>query len=92
MVQNTEVLLFVSFINSLLFIQIGGVEIRTGPEHDPVFLNVTYGNPDQLSRGFPKSLTLAEIKLILQEEVGLDFTQILVSRLISKGLEKLYIF
>ncbi|XP_013405600.1 ubiquitin carboxyl-terminal hydrolase 40 isoform X3 [Lingula anatina] len=65
-------------------VQIQGESIPTGVATEPVYLNVTYGNPSQLSQGFPKNCTLGELKLMLGELTPIDPENLKLCQLVTK--------
>lgn len=66
-------------------LKVQGDEVLVGEDHEPVFLTITYGNPDKVSRGFTKSMTLSEVKLVVMELTGRDLSKCAVSRMVIKG-------
>lgn len=66
-------------------VQVDGLPIPYGAETEPVMLSITHGNPLQFSRGFPRSMTLSEVRSVIEDMTGIAATDMLLSRVLTKG-------
>lgn len=64
--------------------EVGGEIILVGIHHEPILLNVTcrLGDIDsvKITRGFPKSMTLGELKVLLCDTTPLNLKDIVISK------------
>ena len=68
-----------------IFKQVQEKCVPAGAECEPLFLTVAYGNPDVISRGFPKNCKLAELRKIVTEITGADLSSVPLCRVAVKG-------
>lgn len=61
-----------------------GTSVSTGLESEPVFLNVTYGNPSHFSRGFPKNMSLEEFRALVSSFTGITPESLILQRIVEQ--------
>ncbi|XP_070564811.1 LOW QUALITY PROTEIN: ubiquitin carboxyl-terminal hydrolase 40-like [Ptychodera flava] len=68
--------------------QVDGVCIRPGDNSEPLLLTVTYNNSsgvlEELTRAFPKDVTIGELKAMLYDYIDIPVEDIMLSRVHSK--------
>lgn len=57
----------------------------SGQEYEPILLNISYGNDQLFIRGFSKSLTLEEFKVIVSEETRIKTKDLRLKRIVNQG-------
>ncbi|GFS61409.1 ubiquitin carboxyl-terminal hydrolase 40 [Trichonephila inaurata madagascariensis] len=71
--------------------QLGGEHFAIGVAHEPVLLNISVtlqnGETIEMSRGFPKTTTISELKVLISNLVPLPLEDIRFSRLDLQGEE-----
>lgn len=69
--------------------QVGGEHFAIGVAHEPVLLNISVtlpnGEASEMSRGFPKTTTIGELKIFISTLTPLPLEDIRVSRLDLQG-------
>ncbi|CAC5397446.1 USP40 [Mytilus coruscus] len=73
---------------TMLFIwdghQVNGTTVPSGQEYEPILLNISYGNDQLFIRGFSKSLTLEEFKVIVSEESMIRTKDLRLKRIVNQ--------
>ena len=70
----------------VLYLQINGkTDIPVGEESEPVLLNVTHGNPSHFCQGFPKNMTVAQLRSYISTVTHIPADQMMLTRLVAKG-------
>ncbi|VDI31974.1 ubiquitin carboxyl-terminal hydrolase 40, partial [Mytilus galloprovincialis] len=58
--------------------------VPSGQEYEPILLNISYGNDQLFIRGFSKSLTLEEFKVIVSEETRIRTKDLRLKRIVNQ--------
>ncbi|XP_052095912.1 ubiquitin carboxyl-terminal hydrolase 40-like isoform X2 [Mytilus californianus] len=73
---------------TMLFIwdghQVNGTTVPSGLEYEPILLNISYGNDQLFIRGFSKSLTLEQFKVIVSEESRIRTKDLRLKRIVNQ--------
>ena len=70
----------------LLTLQINGEEIPIGIDKEPIQITISHGSESQIKRGFPKLLTLGELRLMVCSLAQLDPDTTTVNRVSIRGM------
>ncbi|XP_071158638.1 ubiquitin carboxyl-terminal hydrolase 40-like [Mytilus edulis] len=63
---------------------VNGTTVPSGQEYEPILLNISYGNDQLFIRGFSKSLTLEEFKVIVSEETRIKTKDLRLKRIVNQ--------
>ncbi|CAG2202906.1 USP40 [Mytilus edulis] len=64
--------------------EVNGTTVPSGQEYEPILLNISYGNDQLFIRGFSKSLTLEEFKVIVSEETRIKTKDLRLKRIVNQ--------
>lgn len=71
-------------------IQVGGENFAIGHAHEPVLLNISVAlsnsETTEMSRGFPKTTTIGELKIFISSQAQIPLEEIKISRVDLQGL------
>ncbi|XP_071102445.1 ubiquitin carboxyl-terminal hydrolase 40-like isoform X2 [Haliotis cracherodii] len=70
---------------------VGGGSIPTGPECEPIYLTIVYGNPSQFSCGFSKDISFAAFKSSVCALTGIQESDLTLKKIVGSDLSPAFL-
>lgn len=85
-----NLIIYDNLLMLIVKIQVGGENFAIGHAHEPVLLNINVALPNnettEMSRGFPKTTTVGELKIFISSQAQIPLEEIKISRVDLQGL------
>ncbi|XP_046546355.1 ubiquitin carboxyl-terminal hydrolase 40-like [Haliotis rubra] len=70
---------------------VGGGSIPTGPECEPIYLTIVYGNPSKFSCGFSKDISFAAFKSSVCALTGIQESDLTLKKMVGSDLSPAFL-